>query len=83
MFISDLFVPEFMFAHERLYEESLITDEGEAGIHPCCRLVLLDVEVGIPGQSVALSSTVMRGSLIMNGSHLEQSESDIRPAPGS
>ena len=44
-----------MFAHEGLNEKFLITDEGETGIHPCSRLVLLDVEMGIPGQSVALS----------------------------
>ena len=52
-----------MFAHERLYEESLITDEGEAGIHPCCRLILLDVKVGVPGQSVALRQQVMYNSV--------------------
>ena len=38
-----------MLAHERLHEESLITDEGQARVHPGGWLVLLDVEVGVPG----------------------------------
>ena len=47
-------VVQFMFAHEGLNEQPLVTDEGVARVLPGGGLVLLNEEVGIPRQSVTL-----------------------------
>ena len=43
-----------MLAHHGLYEEPLVADEGVARILPGGGLVLLNEEVGVPGQAVSL-----------------------------
>ena len=47
-------IVQFMFAHEGLHEQPLVADEGVARVLPGGGLVLLNEEVGVPGQAVSL-----------------------------
>ena len=54
IYLMTTLVVQFMFAHEGLYEQPLVADEGVARVLPGGGLVLLDKEVRIPGQSISL-----------------------------
>lgn len=49
IYLMTTLVVQFVFAHEGLNEQPLVTDEGVARVLPGGGLILLNEEVRIPG----------------------------------